>query len=152
MLSFQPGDFVVKQLYVEAHWDRLESIKGEVSSRTSGHSIVSDHPESEDKIFRETPFRLQYKMMHPSLGQSMSIKCSLTSGGFSEFVPHDTTDNDKFYVEVLKRLKRRVYRVRVDIVDYLKLHRVFEPTPLSTCQSQRGLHQASKGHSGEGLM
>nr|QXJ78551.1 putative DD34D transposase [Meitanaphis flavogallis] len=39
-----------------------------------------------------------------------------------EFVPHGTTINAKFYVEVLKRLKRRVHRVRLEITDNWKLH------------------------------
>ena len=51
----------MKQLYVEAHSDQLGSVKGEVNSRTSGRSIVSDHPESKDRLFRETRFRLRYK-------------------------------------------------------------------------------------------
>jgi len=34
-----------------------------------------------------------------------------------EFVPHGKTTNAKFYVEVLKRLKRRVHRVRPEIAD-----------------------------------
>ena len=55
------SDFIVKQLYVGAHSDRLESIKGEVSSRTSDGPIVRDHPESKDRLFRETRFRLSWK-------------------------------------------------------------------------------------------
>ena len=39
-----------------------------------------------------------------------------------EFVPHSITVHAKFYVEVLKRLKRRVYRVQPDIADNWKLH------------------------------
>ena len=39
-----------------------------------------------------------------------------------EFVPPGTTVNAKFYVEVLKRLKRRVQRVRPDIAKDWKLH------------------------------
>ena len=52
------SDFIVKQLWVGAHSDWLGSVKEEVSSRTSGRSIVSDHPESKDRLFRETRFRL----------------------------------------------------------------------------------------------
>ena len=55
------SDFIVKQPYVGAYSDRLGSVKGEVGSRTSGRSIVSDHPESKDRIFRETRFRLPCK-------------------------------------------------------------------------------------------
>uniref|UniRef100_V5GSS2 Mariner Mos1 transposase n=1 Tax=Anoplophora glabripennis TaxID=217634 RepID=V5GSS2_ANOGL len=39
-----------------------------------------------------------------------------------EFVPRGTTVNAKLYVEVLKRLKRRVQRVRLDIANDWKLH------------------------------
>nr|QXJ78547.1 putative DD34D transposase [Floraphis choui] len=39
-----------------------------------------------------------------------------------EFVPHGTIINAKFHVEVLKRLKRRVHRVRPEIVENWKLH------------------------------
>ena len=39
-LKSNVSDFIVKQLYVEAHSDWLGSVKGEVSSRTSGRSIL----------------------------------------------------------------------------------------------------------------
>lgn len=39
-----------------------------------------------------------------------------------EFVPHGTTINAKFYVQVLKRLKQRVHCVRPDIARDWKLH------------------------------
>lgn len=39
-----------------------------------------------------------------------------------EFVPQGETVNSAFYLEVLKRLKRRVARVRADIKDAIKLH------------------------------
>lgn len=39
-----------------------------------------------------------------------------------EFVPAGTTVNAAFYVEVLKRLKKRVNRIRPDIADNWKLH------------------------------
>ena len=109
-----------------------------------------------------------------------------------EFVPHSITVHAKFYVEVLKRLKRRVYRVQPDIADNWKLHtdivsvhtaflvirfltesKVQRPPPPSpycpgvtvtapenshertsfrvSWQSQRGLHQGFKVHSGKGL-
>ena len=55
------SDFIVKHLYVEAQSDWLSSVKEEFSSRTSGRSIVSDHPESKDRIFHETRFRLPFK-------------------------------------------------------------------------------------------
>ena len=55
------SDFIVKQLYVGAHSDWLGSVKGEVSSRTSIRSIVSNYPESQDRLFRETRFRLPCK-------------------------------------------------------------------------------------------
>ena len=37
------SDFIVKQLYIGAHSDGLGSVKGEVSSRTRGRSIVFGH-------------------------------------------------------------------------------------------------------------
>ncbi|GFW05026.1 uncharacterized protein TNCV_598201 [Trichonephila clavipes] len=40
----------------------------------------------------------------------------------SEFVPEGQTVNGTFYVEVLKRLKRRVNRVRPEISANWKLH------------------------------
>ncbi|PNF23608.1 hypothetical protein B7P43_G04760 [Cryptotermes secundus] len=39
-----------------------------------------------------------------------------------EFVPNGTTINVKLYVQVLKRLKRRVYRIQPDIADDWKHH------------------------------
>ena len=54
-------DFIVKQLCVRAHSDRLGSVKEELSSQASGHSIVFDHPESKDRHFREIRFGLPYK-------------------------------------------------------------------------------------------
>ncbi|UYV73070.1 hypothetical protein LAZ67_10001736 [Cordylochernes scorpioides] len=39
-----------------------------------------------------------------------------------EFVPQRQTVNSAFYLEVLKRLKRRIARVRTDIKDTVKLH------------------------------
>nr|QXJ78552.1 putative DD34D transposase [Schlechtendalia chinensis] len=44
-----------------------------------------------------------------------------------EFVPHGTIINTKFYVEILKRLKRRVHRVRPEITDNWKLHHDYAP-------------------------
>jgi len=40
----------------------------------------------------------------------------------SEFVPPGQAVNSKFYVEVLKRLKQRVNRVRSEIKDSWRLH------------------------------
>ncbi|UYV68402.1 NPY1R [Cordylochernes scorpioides] len=39
-----------------------------------------------------------------------------------EFVPQGQTVNSAFYLEVLRRLKRRIARVRTDIKDTVKLH------------------------------
>ncbi|UYV79005.1 hypothetical protein LAZ67_17000627 [Cordylochernes scorpioides] len=39
-----------------------------------------------------------------------------------EFVPQGETVNSAFYLEVLRRLKRRIARVRTDIKDTVKLH------------------------------
>ncbi|UYV81375.1 hypothetical protein LAZ67_20000980 [Cordylochernes scorpioides] len=39
-----------------------------------------------------------------------------------EFVPQGQTVNSAFYLEVLRRLKRRIARVRIDIKDTVKLH------------------------------
>ncbi|UYV60257.1 hypothetical protein LAZ67_1000570 [Cordylochernes scorpioides] len=39
-----------------------------------------------------------------------------------EFVPQGQTVNSAFYLEVLRRLKRRITRVRTDIKDTVKLH------------------------------
>ncbi|UYV71456.1 hypothetical protein LAZ67_8003305 [Cordylochernes scorpioides] len=39
-----------------------------------------------------------------------------------EFVPQGQTVNSAFYLEVLRRLKRRIPRVRTDIKDTVKLH------------------------------
>ncbi|UYV65532.1 hypothetical protein LAZ67_3004611 [Cordylochernes scorpioides] len=39
-----------------------------------------------------------------------------------EFVPQGQTVNSDFYLEVLRRLKRRIARVRTDIKDTVKLH------------------------------
>ena len=50
------SDFIVKQLYVGAQSDRLGSVKGEVGSRTSGRSIVSEHPGSKERSFRKLFF------------------------------------------------------------------------------------------------
>ncbi|GFW32630.1 mariner mos1 transposase [Trichonephila clavipes] len=41
---------------------------------------------------------------------------------FCEFVPQGQTVNSAFYLEVLRRLKRRIVRVRADIKDTIKLH------------------------------
>ena len=86
------NDFIVKKLYVKVHSDRLGSVKGEVSSRMSGRSIVS-------RLFRETRFCLPCKPCQDH------ADCVLWHQGPShhEFVPHGTPVNAKFYVEVLKR-------------------------------------------------
>lgn len=47
-----------------------------------------------------------------------------------EFVPHGTTVNAKFYVKVLKRLKRRIHRTRPDIGGDWKLHHDNAPCSL----------------------
>ncbi|GFU72420.1 uncharacterized protein TNCV_933711 [Trichonephila clavipes] len=49
----------------------------------------------------------------------------------SEFVPERQTVSGAFYVEVLKRLKRRVNRVRADISTKCKLHH--DNAPSHTC-------------------
>ncbi|XP_011052816.1 PREDICTED: uncharacterized protein LOC105145134 [Acromyrmex echinatior] len=53
-----------------------------------------------------------------------------------EFAPQGETVNSVFYLEVLKRLKRRVARVRADIKDAIKLHHDNDPQPhgLHRCQ------------------
>lgn len=48
-----------------------------------------------------------------------------------EFVPQGQTVNSAFYLEVLKRLKRRVARVRADIKDTVKLHHDNAPSHIS---------------------
>lgn len=48
-----------------------------------------------------------------------------------EFVPQGQTVNSAFYLEVLKRLKRRVARVRADIKDTVKLHHDNAPSHTS---------------------
>lgn len=52
------NDFVVKRLYVVARSNRLRSVEWglRVSLRTRYRSVISDHPESEDRIFRELIF------------------------------------------------------------------------------------------------
>ncbi|GFV44532.1 mariner mos1 transposase [Trichonephila clavipes] len=40
-----------------------------------------------------------------------------------EFVPQGQTVNSAFYLEVIRRLKRRIARVRADIKETVKLHR-----------------------------
>ena len=65
------SDIILKQLYVGTHSDRLGLAKEEVSSQTSGRSIVFDYPESKGRLFRETRSRLPYKSQ--CMFQSMLI-------------------------------------------------------------------------------
>ena len=49
---------ILKRLYVEARSNWLRLIMGEVRFRTRDRSIISDHPESNDRLFHETRFRI----------------------------------------------------------------------------------------------
>ena len=53
LLSFIVSDFIVKQLYVGAHLDRLRSVNGELSSQTSGRLIISVHPKAGQPLMDE---------------------------------------------------------------------------------------------------
>jgi hypothetical protein len=48
----------------------------------------------------------------------MVITCSDSRGVVhKEFVPHNVTVNQKYYFEVLDRLRKRMMRVRIEIAD-----------------------------------
>ena len=49
----------VSDLNCEATVRRSGWVEEEVSFRTRGRSVVSDHPESSDRLFRVTRFRLR---------------------------------------------------------------------------------------------
>lgn len=71
------------------------------------HALVPSPKESQDEQIKD---------------RDHAYRCFLHPLVHHEFVEPGTTVNSKFYVEVLKRLKRRVQRIRLDIADNWKLH------------------------------